>query len=331
MDAKQDILDMALEALQAATGLIGKTTPDARLTIRKEDQEATYWVEVKPTISEIMAVQAKQRFDLAQRQGLIVTRFVPTHLARKLRALDIQFTDTVGNAYINNPPFFVFTYGNKPTEDGTARTKKGVFTNAGAKVIFALLCQPKLENATYRQIAEVAAVALGTVDTVMKRLQRKQYLLDFGTRGRRLERKRELFERWVDAYAELLRPMQLIGTFKGARDVDWTQVEDVGPLNLWGGEVAAAKLTQYLKPQIVTIYTQRPAKDLIQRFKLTRNPDGNVELREIFWGNQLTTPVANIVPPLLVYADLMATVDPRNIETAKLIYDEYIQGHLRED
>jgi hypothetical protein len=35
---------------------------------------------------------------------------------------------------------------------------------------------------------------------------------------------------------------------------------------------------------------------------------------------------ANIVPPLLIYADLLRTADERNIETAKLIYEREILG-----
>jgi hypothetical protein len=30
------------------------------------------------------------------------------------------------------------------------------------------------------------------------------------------------------------------------------------------------------------------------------------------------------VPPLLAYADLLATLDPRNLEAAKLIHDQYL-------
>ncbi|MBC3833208.1 hypothetical protein H8K33_16990 [Undibacterium amnicola] len=37
-----------------------------------------------------------------------------------------------------------------------------------------------------------------------------------------------------------------------------------------------------------------------------------------------------MVPPLLVYADLMATGDARCIETAKMIYDEHVARLLAE-
>ena len=38
-----------------------------------------------------------------------------------------------------------------------------------------------------------------------------------------------------------------------------------------------------------------------------------------------------VVPPVLAYADLLATGDPRNREVAGMIYDEYIARYCRED
>jgi hypothetical protein len=37
------------------------------------------------------------------------------------------------------------------------------------------------------------------------------------------------------------------------------------------------------------------------------------------------------VPPLLIYADLMATGDAKAIEAAEIIYDNYIARLIRED
>lgn len=56
----------------------------------------------------------------------------------------------------------------------------------------------------------------------------------------------------------------------------------------WGGEVAAAKLTKYLKPATGTIYLE-PAKardtlaTLVQEHRLRADPQGNVEILDAFW------------------------------------------------
>ena len=57
---------------------------------------------------------------------------------------------------------------------------------------------------------------------------------------------------------------------------------------------------------------------------------GDIELLRIFWDTEhplfkATMKYQHVVPPLLVYADLVTSMDIRNRETAKKIYDEYIQ------
>jgi len=65
--------------------------------------------------------------------------------------------------------------------------------------------------------------------------------------------------------------------------------------------------------------------------RLRTNPKGNVEILRTFWDTRCDWTDPEIVPPLLVYADLLATGDPRNLETARRIYDEQLAGLVRED
>jgi len=43
-----------------------------------------------------------------------------------------------------------------------------------------------------------------------------------------------------------------------------------------------------------------------------------------FWKFEPDWGYPNVTPPILIYADLLATADARNIETAKIIYDKEI-------
>jgi len=100
----------------------------------------------------------------------------------------------------------------------------------------------------------------------------------------------------------------------------------------WGGEVAAAKLTQYLAPQIVTIYTTaQQLNQLLLEFRLRKDVAGDVEILKRFWEPGKTWQYGDLVHPILVYADLMATGNQRNIETAKIIYEQHIIRLIRED
>ena len=140
----------------------------------------------------------------------MITRHVPQQLAKKLRDLEIQFIDTVGNAYINDPPTFIFIYGNKPWRPFLPIIEEGLLGRAGLHVVFAFLYKRKLLNATYRDIATNTQVVLGTVAGVMKDLATQGYLIDVNNDRRRFIRKKELFDKWITAYAEKLRPKKLL-------------------------------------------------------------------------------------------------------------------------
>jgi hypothetical protein len=53
-----------------------------------------------------------------------------------------------------------------------------------------------------------------------------------------------------------------------------------------------------------------------------------MEILGIFWNPERLTPAGDIVPPLLAYADLMATTEGRNLEAGKLIYEKHIGRSL---
>ncbi len=95
--------------------------------------------------------------------------------------------------------------------------------------------------------------------------------------------------------------------------------------------MAAAKLTNYLKPEQITIYAQKMLGEFLLTNKLKKDPNGDVEILEAFWQTEYDWPYPELTPPLLIYADLLATGDARNIETARMIYEQQLTGLIRED
>jgi len=67
----------------------------------------------------------------------------------------------------------------------------------------------------------------------------------------------------------------------------------------------------------------------VKEHRLRADPDGEVEILDTFWNFPAETRQPDIVPPLLVYADLLATLDPRNLEIAKRIREEHIDNAVR--
>jgi len=103
---------------------------------------------------------------------------------------------------------------------------------------------------------------------------------------------------------------------------------------LVGGEPAAAVLTDYLRPGVLTLYGEKVPGLLAARQKFLKEPAPGhtavVEVRKRFWNFPGDPQHNNLVPPLLVYADLLATGDARCIETARMIYDAYVARSLTE-
>jgi hypothetical protein len=303
---------------------------DYLLRIVIKGKEIRYYAEIKANVTKadkLLLMMRKGEFD---HPLLLVTKYINTQLADDLKQNGTEFIDTAGNAFINQPPLYIFVKGNKP-DIVKAPPLKRAFKPAGLKVIYAFLCNPGLENKTYREIAAETGVALGTVDWIMRELKELGFLLDMGKRGQRLIQKENLLQRWITAYPEQLRPKLTLGRFRG--EYGWWQRKTLDPFKgQWGGEVAAAKLTQYLQPQIITIYvTPQEIDQLLIKNRLKRDQTGDVEILKRFWKPPEIWKYQDLVHPILIYADLLATGNERNIETAKIIYDQHIVQLIRED
>ncbi|MBU2598164.1 MAG: hypothetical protein KKC53_03165 [Actinobacteria bacterium] len=339
---ENEILQYALEAFKKNVVLPVNIEKEVEVTVQnlKADRllrmtvqgtELHFYAEVKTNITKAgigLILLQKAKFPY---QMLLVTRYVTAQMAEQLKQDDIQFIDTAGNTYINQPPLYIFVKGNKPPDIFRKAPLKRAFKPTGLRVIYAFLCNPGLENKTYRNIAEVADVALGTIGWIIRDLKEMGYLLDMGKRGYKLIKKEDLLNRWVINYPEKLRPKLVLGHFRGPHD--WWQKKILDPMYAqWGGEVAAAKLTKYLKPQVITIYTTpQQLNPLLIENRLKKDLEGDIEILNRFWTPLEMWQYEDMVHPILIYADLMATGNKRNIETARIIYEKYLVRYIRED
>lgn len=337
------LLELALTALKRTTGIAGRITalepdlgpgcprPDAAIELDAGGELRRYTVEIK-RIDRFAAIgQVKQQLDRCPGPGLLVAPRITAATAHNCRVLDVQFIDANGNAFLRGPGLFVWVEGQHDTVGAIKPTPRGG-TPATLKAIFALLCRPKLVNAPYRELKDAAGIALGAVTDVFNDLAARAYLAGGKAKeGRRIVERQRLIEEWVTTYPIKLRPKLKPQRFH-APAPDWWQATDITRYNAqWGGEVAADKLTGQLKPNAVTIYmrpenARRNLTNLVVDHRLRADPNGEIEVLETFWGFPPDNERLDVVPPLLVYADLLATMDPRNHETARMIHEEKLLG-----
>lgn len=338
----REILDQAIEALQQTTGLdVGLTKyealdiqADAIIKIVINNRKFEFVVDIKHVDRFATIAQVKYRLDAFTLPPLLIAPKLTEAAANKCKELRLNYIDLEGNAYINLPDFFILIKGQKldKHQNNPINYTRGnnALTPTNMRMMFALLCNPELLNAPYREIAKVAGIALGTVGWGFNDLATRAFTLGDGKKNNRVFMQQEkLIQEWVINYPIKLRPKLNPRRYK-ANKVDWWKNLLVKNYEAqWGGEVAADKLTRYLKPNFFTLYMhgkdiKKNLNKLIVDNRLVPDKMGDIEILEAFWDFDDADFLPEIAPTLLVYADLVASNDPRNLETAKIIYDKLI-------
>jgi hypothetical protein len=198
------------------------------------------------------------------------------------------------------------------------------FQEAGIRILFQLLTDPAVLTLPYREIAERAGVSLGSVGSVMRELTDLDFVYEAGNK-RVLKNTGQLLERWVTAYHDVLRPRLFIKQLRFTQPeqlYDWDTkflVQNSENILLWGGEPGASLLTNHLTPEKFTLYTNGHWQEVMRTLRLLPAENGDIEVLEMFWHEENKYRNKPIVPPLLIYADLMGSRIGRNLETANLI------------
>lgn len=327
----REILEQAIAALERATGLHARVQfapadgPDALLEIVIDDRHPIRFAAEIKAVDRFQTLGAiHARAGAAPYPPLLVAPHITEATAEKCRELHLPFIDQAGNVYLQAPGLFVYVTGKRRAMQARATPAFRALTPAGLRIVFTLLNLPDMAAAPYREIAKAARVSLGTVGDVLADLEARGYLAPENPGPRRLLAPERLQDEWVTHYPIKLRPKLNARRFT-APTRDWWRNLDIGQYHAcWGGEIAAERLTGYLKPERCTVYVDGKPGELILANRLRPDVNGEIEILETFWATAGARQQNDIAPPLLVYADLMATADPRNIETAKLIREQYL-------
>ena len=259
---------------------------------------------------------------------VLFSNYITPGAKELLREAGIPYLDKEGNGFLDfSDKGLVYVEARKNRPDHI-KTKGASFNKSGLKLVYLLLKNPAYVNATYRTIGHEAKVALGSVSKVMNDLREKGYLQKKSADLWILRNQQELLKEWTRAFNETIRPDLRIGTYKSIDKDFYAQWQHYNPpgQSAWGGEPAAFKMTEYMKPAQMTIYTSEPTI-VMRKFKLVPDPGGDFVLLEGFVDPIL--PGVALVDPVLVYADLVNTEDARAIETAQKIYEQHIQSRYQ--
>ena len=310
-------------------------------------------IETKPPLR--LAVEAKTRiatrnqahqiiFQLRRHIGnhtgaMVFADWIPEPVAEEFRKAGVFFVDAQGNAFLKKPPQIMLDIRGRKPEHPLKAEPGRLIEPGGLKVVHYLLTHPEAAGAPLRAIAQGAGVALGTAHAVRGELRRAQWLLPAAGGKARFGNLKGLIELFVRGYALKLRPACVIGRYRHRKNVPQEILEGLrqrlaGMEGHWAvtGGMAAREMTHYFEPDAIAIFVDEQARAEIEKEPLLRDDTGgNVTLLRLLDHAFLTVQPQGPWPlatPLLVYAELLQDGGQREIETAEMIYERFIETQV---
>jgi len=322
---KQEIIHTALQNLLNTTGIIShwkkkRGLQDGNITFSINGIQYSFEALLKRDLRRYQLYELNEKHQ-QNPNLLIVSDHLFPQIKKELREKGIAYLEMNGNLYLQTEKVFCLIDGNKKVQIPKHKANRA-FTKTGLKVVFHFLLDKNLIKETQRTIAEKTGVGLGSIPQVIEGLKQAGYLIPYDKKTYIWENRKALFDRWVEEYITILRPhlYQENYTLKGK----WKKLK-LKPTSLWGGEPAADLLSNYLRPEQFVFYTIESKIDLIKNYKLVPKKEGEVEVLHMFWNNNQKQQTA---PALLIYAELKRTGGKRNLETASILYEKYVQPEL---
>ena len=258
---------------------------------------------------------------------VLVAPYISEAMGTRLRAQGTCYLDRAGNAWLTEGTHLTAVLVQGRAKPREVRAAGGLLlSQMGLHLLPHLLTEPRLVRESYRTIAARVGLPVATIGRLLVSLRAQHYLIL--ETPRRLVELAELRHRWVAAYGETVRPKLVAGQYRWLDPTlgrhGWQQV----PLpagTRWGGEPAAHLLLNgYLLPQDFTLYSAATRGELMRTMRLVPDPNGVVQVLVTPAGTQPPAPRPDCVFPLLVYADLLLSGDPRNREVAGMLAAEYL-------
>jgi hypothetical protein len=339
---EQDVLKTAIEAISALTGatvrvlgieVVEEHRPfpiDTLVEVTFRSGKQRFYVEVKGEVRQPVLSRLLTQFGKEKDKWLLVAKYIPGPLKDELKKNGINYLETTGNCYINTGN--IYLYINDREVKVVRQTAEGrLWNTSGLKLLFVLIQDPQLIEATYRSLASVAGIALGSISPLMEELRLEGYIKRPPSGGKEgLADRSRLLARWTELYPLFLRPKLRTGSFRfltsQSNDV-WRSLQPEGVY--WGGEPAGDLYTNQLVPETFIIYTTRRSNELVKLLKIVPDENGNIEVLQKFWTDWPgSRSVQGAVPPLLAYADLIDGSDSRRWEIAEKLEKTYLDGEF---
>jgi hypothetical protein len=305
-----------------------ETRADGTLEIRTARGTYKFAVEAKGTRLDHTLINAviiqKHALDRPKTGFILFAPYIPQATGELLIREKVNFVDDAGNIHlVLDDAYYVTKLGLKPP----VAPPRAVIGAAAAQVEFVLLAEPEAVRWPIRTLAEAAAVGKTYAANVRKGLEAARLIGKNGI----LDRKR-LEERFLTAYADVLRPNLLIGTYRAAQKDPGEFIEAMGNTFTrkdirWAltGAAGENELERYYRGETTTVFVTDLPKEVQHELRLVPDPRGPVTLLRTFGTRVVWRPEPRpLAHPFLIYAELLYQGGQRDLDAAELIKEQYL-------
>lgn len=257
---------------------------------------------------------------------ILFAPYVPSKIGQHLAEHNLSYADSVGNCHIELAAGRLLGHieGKKPSRDVTTKSSGRVPSH---QLVFAVLARPALLREPVRQIAVAAGVGKTAAADQLLRLERQGLI--HRKRGV-IVNERALLDRWLAAYAEVVRPAWLVGRFqpqaRGPEAVE-RMIEAAWNTRSWvyGGTAAGWRMTEVYRGDETVLHVDAPSDEALRQLRVVPDRMGPLTILRTPGTVAYDGTAPRLAHPLLVYTEMMTSTDPRARETAAEIRERFLE------
>jgi hypothetical protein len=263
---------------------------------------------------------------------LLAARYVPRPTGERLVEAGVNFVDRAGNVHLRlGEDHNVLVLGRRDAEPAPMVRRP---SPALIQVLFVLLADAASAGWPVRALADAAGIGRTAAATARQRLVAEKVLQHQRGTYHLVDRKR-LADQFVDGYNRILRSHLLIGRFRAPERSPELLLEHFGRLAkradlFWavtGGQAAYA-LQHFYRHDQVEVFSTAVSSDLLRELRLVPDREGPIVLLRAFSRYCAWRQVGEIwvAHPWLIYSELLHQGEPRSLEAADHLREEYLEG-----
>ena len=259
---------------------------------------------------------------------LLVFDHVSHALGAQLRAQGTRYADAAGNAWFQHPELLARARHSAPLGPAELVVSSAAWHVQLLRLLFQLVLTPALAAYAVPQLAAHTQLPVAVVRQVLRSLAAQGFWHEEAPLGVSPLLLLAPAQYWLAHYVGTLR-RRLNGQRYRPRCptplADWAQ-RALPAECLWSGEMAAHLLLDCpAPPTSLTLYSQLPRPQLVRQLDLVPSAKGPIEIFNAFAPVTCFAPTdPRCMPPLLVYADLLASQGPADALLAQALRDRYL-------